>query len=91
MLSPDSTCGPCRLSGWGVEVRLPGRRPWRLLTKPGQEEPLCTHLEGARAWAQDYERRGCQARLVALESPRGRSYRERPPEAPVVAQLSLID
>jgi hypothetical protein len=68
-----------RPPGWGVEVRLPKKRAWMLLMKPGQEVPLSTHLAGARAWAEDWERRGAQARLVELEDPRGGAFRPRPP------------
>jgi hypothetical protein len=77
------------LNGWGVMVRMPGRRPWSFLTRPGSEDPLATSLAGAQAWARDYERRGCKARLVELERGRGRSYREQTPPAPP-QQLALL-
>ena len=72
------------LTGWGVEVTLPGadrENPvnWTLLIVPGScpEQPLCTSFTKAREWLDDYERRGCGARLVELESGRGYSFRPR--------------
>ena len=71
-----------RLTGWGVEVQFPGRRKWWLLVRPGKDRPLCTHLEGAQYWADDYRRRGCKVRLVEIEQARGPAYREKAPSAP---------
>jgi hypothetical protein len=72
------------LTGWGVSVRLPGQTTKQLLIRPGTEEPLSTSLMGARAWLDDYVRRGCEAELVEILTPRRRSYRQRhrvlPPE-----------
>lgn len=87
---------PRRVPGWGVEVKLPRKRAWKLLTKPGREEPLSTHLAGARAWAEEWERRGAQVRLVELKRPRGGAFRPRPqaPKGPlprvVTHQLPLF-
>jgi hypothetical protein len=78
------------LTGWGVEVRLPGHSSWHILTKPGREEPLSTHLEGARAWMDDYSRRGCAVRIVELPNPRGRAFRAKPHTAASPATLSLF-
>jgi hypothetical protein len=92
MDSPPSTPGPSRrLTGWGVEVCFPGRRRWHLLTKPGREEPLSTHMAGAREWVEDYRRRGCKARMVEVDAPRGPSCRERPAPPPVIVTLPLFE
>ena len=66
-----------RPNGWGVEVRVPGRRIWQLLMKPGQDAPLVTTLAGARAWAVNWESRGLKVRLVEIKLPRGSTFRPR--------------
>jgi hypothetical protein len=73
-----------------VEVRFPGRRDWRLLVRPGTETPMSTHLRGAHAWAEDYARRGCKARLVEVDLPRGPSHRSSPEAPAPTANLSLF-
>lgn len=95
MGSPRSTPGRPRvrvLSAWGVEVRMPRSRRWTLLTKPGREEPLATSLAHARAWADDWAAKGCQARLVELQRARGGGFRPRPPVPPpqLPGQLALL-
>ena len=74
-----------KLTGWGVKVRLPGQKKWQLLYEPGRGpdlrgdagEVLCTSLAGARAWAEDYARRGCETAVVEVKQTRGRSYRSK--------------
>lgn len=78
-----STPGSRVTTGWGVEVTVPGADKtnpdsWTLLIVPERpEQPLCTSFTKAKEWLEDYERRGCGARLVELESGRGYSFRPR--------------
>lgn len=102
MDSPQQTSGhdpASDLWGWGVDVEVTvagsrrGRwkKVWKRLTKPGKEEPLCTSLAGARAWAREYERLGHRTRLVEIRQPRGPSGRTSPAPAPVIkSQLALF-
>lgn len=92
-----STFGRREITGWGVEVRTQvrgARRRWKFvwvrLVRPGTDEQLCTSLRGARAWAEDYERRGVRARLVEVHRSRGRSYREPPAPPAPPQQLTLF-
>ena len=75
------------LNGWGVSIRLPGDSRWRYLFEPGRGPdpkdpldrgtPLCCNLAGARAWAEEYIQKGCEAVLVEMRGPRRPSYRKR--------------
>jgi hypothetical protein len=98
MGSQKSRPGRRVITGWGVEVRFPGHRRFHRLKRPipGVDNPedrpdLCMSLKAAQAWAEDWIRRGCEARVVQLENSRGSSFRERAkPEGPAAAKTGWL-